>query len=255
VNLLANAKDATEGRSDRLIEVETRFSNGELVLSVTDNGHGIDPSHLETIFEPFFTTKEVNKGTGIGLSLVSTILKEHGGRVEVKSTLGAGTCFTVYLPVKPTTTAVSDDSIPANSVPFPTARKPRKILVVDDEAELREMLKHVLVRKGGAEVMTASGALEALRLIEQGTFDLVISDVKMPTMDGFELHRRLRQLKLTKVPRFMFISGGIDLGPEERLMIERDTDGLLPKPFDLAFILRRVQELFPSELDLVASAG
>jgi two-component system, NtrC family, sensor kinase len=101
LNLLVNAQQAVEasGRPDGRITVNTRRLPEEMLIEVGDNGTGIDPAHLSKLFDPFFTTKEVGEGTGLGLSIVHNIVRAHGGRVEVDSQLGTGTCFRVFLPL------------------------------------------------------------------------------------------------------------------------------------------------------------
>ena len=101
LNLITNAAQATTDDTKGEITVATAVASGSLVrVDVSDNGHGIPESVLPKIFDPFFTTKDVGKGTGLGLSIAYKIVQEHGGRIEVKSKVGQGTTFSVFLPVK-----------------------------------------------------------------------------------------------------------------------------------------------------------
>ncbi len=111
INLISNAKDATEGKTERLVTIEVSGLNNEITIKIEDNGTGIREDLKEKIFEPFFTTKDPNKGTGIGLSLVNNIIKEHGGRIDVGTKLGHGSTFTLILPKKEKILVSSESAI------------------------------------------------------------------------------------------------------------------------------------------------
>ena len=102
LNLLVNAFQAVESarRTDGRVDIRTRRAGNEFLLEVQDNGAGINPENLPRLFDPFFTTKDVGEGTGLGLSISHHIIAAHGGRIEVSSKLGEGTCFRVHLPLK-----------------------------------------------------------------------------------------------------------------------------------------------------------
>jgi two-component system NtrC family sensor kinase len=100
LNLVMNAAEATQSKTDRRVTVSTAVGDGVVLLTVSDNGEGIPPENLAKIFDPFFTTKPDGKGVGLGLAVSFGIIEAHGGDIEVKSTVGEGTTFTVSLPLE-----------------------------------------------------------------------------------------------------------------------------------------------------------
>ena len=202
INLVANARDATRTDGEIGVSVtrryidpatlerqhETELVPGEFAcVTVEDSGRGMDPETVSQVFEPFFTTKGVGEGTGLGLSMVYGIVKQHGGYVAIASELGVGTRVTVHLPLAPA--PAQADEAPA--VPAETRRYGR-ILVVEDEPMLRDLARRALTRKGYDVVVMTDGA-SALRLLEADTprFDLVLTDVVMPKLNGKELADRV----------------------------------------------------------------
>ena len=217
-------------------------------LIVEDTGAGIPPEYLGKIWEPFFTTKEHGKGTGLGLSTVYGIVKQSGGFIFADSELGKGTRFTIYLPVH-------------HGAPGEVAlhAKPREeaaswagggnILLVEDEDSVRLVAERALVR-AGYSVTTASDGDDGLtkvraRLDSGHMFDLVVSDVVMPAMDGPAMARALRQIA-PGLP-VLFMSGYA----EEQLRREIDIENMyfIPKPFSVQQISGKVAEV------LVAAAS
>jgi CheY-like chemotaxis protein len=161
-----------------------------VAVSVEDSGTGIDAETLSRIFEPFFTTKEVNKGTGLGLSQVYGFAKQSGGEVAVESEVGKGSRFTLYLPraegkrAKPTIDATQ-------AAVEPSAR--RSVLLVEDN-ETVGSFAHNLLAELGQDVIWATDAEDALRILEEhrGAFDLVFSDVVMPGINGIDFAQEVR---------------------------------------------------------------
>jgi len=175
-----------------------------VLLRVKDTGSGIDPAIAERIFEPFFTTKPVGQGSGLGLSMVHSIVRSHGGAITVDSALGHGTTFNIYLP---TTTATHADIEPATAMNDKSG-KGQHILCVDDEEALVFLLSRVLERWG----YRVSGYTEphtALAALQSGTtyFDLIITDLSMPGMSGMEFAREA--LRLQPMVPIVMISGYI----------------------------------------------
>jgi CheY-like chemotaxis protein len=160
---------------------------------VEDSGAGIAPEVLPHVFEPFFTTKKLGQGTGLGLSMVYGILKQHGGFVHVESTLGRGTLVQAFLPwVDATPQAESERSAPARD-DHPRAAK---ILLAEDEPAVRSVTRAMLAQRGH-RVTVAENGHEALRLWREhdGDFDLLLTDMMMPGMTGLELIETLRKEK------------------------------------------------------------
>ena len=252
VNLCVNARDAMLGKGDtgkltlatkKITAAQVREMRNAIMpqvdytaLVVTDTGSGIAPDHLGKIFEPFFTTKDLGKGTGLGLSTVYGIVKQSGGFIFADSELGRGTTFSVYLPVHHQSAAAKA------ALPEPI-RQPAaqwsgggRILLVEDEDVVRAVAERALTR-AGFEVTTASDGDEGLeRVSGGGQFDMIVSDVVMPVMDGPSMIRAVRQLR-PGIP-VLFMSGYA----EEQLRSELDLDNVefLPKPFTVQQITDKV---------------
>ncbi len=250
MNLVVNARDAMAGKLDghakltlstrRVTADAVRAMRSEIIpqgdytaLVVEDSGSGIAPEHLGKIFEPFFTTKEQGRGTGLGLSTVYGIVKQSGGFIFADSEPGRGTKFTVYLPVHhgdPGVVAV------AKAEPKTAWAGGGRVLLVEDEDTVRAVAERALTRAGYA-VTTASDGEEGLELVQAGgEFDLVVSDVVMPVMDGPAMAKAIRSLH-PQMP-VLFMSGYA----EEQLRKEIHLDGVhfLPKPFSVQQISDKV---------------
>lgn len=204
LNLCVNARDAMpEGGRLTLAAKNVRLPEEEaglkpeanagpyVLLRVSDTGHGIPPAILDRIFDPFFTTKEHGKGTGLGLSTVLGIVKSHGGFVRVESQVALGSTFEAYLPAVPEAEPLPDAATPATLA----QGRGELILVVDDEAAIRETTRRILERHGYS-VVAAAGGREALALYQQRheAIKLVLTDLMMPGMDGLALSRGLLTL-------------------------------------------------------------
>jgi signal transduction histidine kinase len=194
LNLAVNARDAMSGQGT--LTITTRNDGNDVVLEVADDGAGMDDETCARLFEPFFTTKDIGLGTGLGLSTVYGIVTQSGGSIDVRSEPGLGARFTIRLPF---TTAGVEEPVPAE--PRPAGGRER-ILVVDDEKVVRELLAQML-REQGYEVEVAGSARDARAL--GGRWDLLLTDVVMPEMSGYELAGRA--LELRPALRTMFMSG------------------------------------------------
>lgn len=258
VNLAVNARDAMQARGDgfgrltlatrRVSSDEVRAMRSEIIpagdytaLIVEDTGGGIPPEHLGKIWEPFFTTKETGKGTGLGLSTVYGIVKQSGGFIFADSEVGRGTRFTVYFPV--------DHGAAAEMVLPPSAPAPRqwagggRILLVEDEAPVRMVAMRALTRQG-YEVVEARDGEEGLEIVQGGErFDLVVSDVVMPSMDGPAMAREIRKI-VPDMP-LLFMSGYAE--EQLRKEIGLAQSWFMPKPFS-------VQQLSEQVADVLARA-
>jgi two-component system cell cycle sensor histidine kinase/response regulator CckA len=241
VNLAVNARDAMPDGGTLTLQTfavsasDVRRMNRDIMppveyaaLSVTDTGTGIPADVLGKIFEPFFTTKEVGKGTGLGLSTVYGIVKQSNGFIFADSEPGRGTSFIIYLPVH---------KVEAQLDPAPVQPKERpaelwgtgSILLVEDEAMVRAVAERALTRQG-YQVTTAGNGEEALERLDAGeTFDLLISDVVMPTMDGPTLVRHARE-RYPELP-ILFMSGYAE--EQLRKSIDIPNVAFLPKPFSV----------------------
>ena len=259
INLAVNARDAmprggTLSVKTKNISLEESraiirdpMPAGEYVLcEVSDTGSGIAPEIVEKIWEPFFSTKEVGKGTGLGLSTVYGIVKQTGGFIFCHSVVGKGTTFSIYLPrhypteIEIAAAAVKDE-VKARRSDF-TGKG--RILLVEDEDAVRAFAIRALTSRGYTVVEADSGE-SALEVMEAQTepFDLILSDVVMPEMDGPTMLRELRKRGVkTKV---VFVSGYAEDAFEKNL--EGQTDfAFLPKPFSLKQLVEKVKEVMES---------
>ena len=208
-----------------------------ILLEVADSGIGIAPPILKRIFEPFFTTKGVNVGNGLGLALVHGIVMDVGGAIDVASTPGSGSTFTVYLP---RTGDVSDANLEPENHRSPRGHGER-ILVVDDEEPLVRLTTERLVQLGyqAAGFTSSAAAIEAFRADPNG-FDAVITDERMPQISGSQVIREVRAIRRT-IP-ILLVSGYVG-GMVTSRAYNEGADEVLKKPLseqDLAAGLARV---------------
>ena len=204
-NLVHNALQALNDKAGpRRLTVSTGYTgNGTLHLNVTDNGPGVPVELRGRIFEPFFTTKAPGAGTGIGLSLCLASIAAHGGTIAVAETPGGGATFVVELPVRSAgPAAAGSGKIDQERAPMPR----RRILVVDDEPEIAATLAEML-QDAGHWVETAENGRQALDRLDAGAFDLILSDLRMPVMDGPALYAALRARHPALLGRIAFITG------------------------------------------------
>jgi PAS domain S-box-containing protein len=254
INLSVNARDAIlhKGGSGGTLsfeidtvhgrELRTKFSrisdDDFVVLRVIDDGSGMNEETVQHIFEPFYTTKERGKGTGLGLSIVHGIVKNHNGMIDVESVVDKGTTFTLYFPLTHIVDRRSSESVitAATTVVLPAA--PSTILVVDDESELRMMLKDIL-ESDGFTILTASNGNEAKELFAENAaaISLIVSDLGMPVCDGLQLYRHIRSMSPT-IP-FVMSTGYSNRESRDELDAS-GVDGILMKPFKVEQILEMV---------------
>lgn len=202
MNLCVNARDAMPNGGELIISAENlrldkqyALTNSQIdlgnyiLITVTDTGKGIDPEIIDRIFEPFFTTKEPGRGTGLGLSTVMSIIKNHGGTIEVKSDRRSGTQFQIYLPASE---ASATENATDENLPYGAGET---ILVVDDEAPIREVTRATL-ETFNYQVITASDGLEAIAVYAQQPQEIkvVLMDLNMPEMDGLTAMRGLKKI-------------------------------------------------------------
>ena len=240
LNLLINAEQAlVTVDPPRTIAVRSRADERDARLEIADSGPGI-PTELRTrIFDPFFTTKPEGVGTGLGLSICYGVARDHGGRIWVESEPGGGARFCVTLPRDQREEARDPGATPE---PAPTAATGRlAVLVVDDEASLREALLRFLQRRNIHAEGVADG-WEAIRLLEHRDFDVIISDVRMPGMSGREFLERLRRDRPELLARLVFSTGDAFTSETATLLKESGVP-TVAKPFDFAILERVVREV------------
>jgi len=251
VNLLVNARDAIDihGQirvklrqekinSARCHSCKQSFSGNFVVLSVSDNGEGIDSNYLEKIFELFFTSKEIGKGTGIGLSMVHSIVHESRGHVSVESVVGEGTTFKLFFPVSNLKEKIPEDNIYENTHTERIEGK-QTIMIVDDELSLAEYLD-VLLTENGYQTkvfIDSQKALQELQLAPNG-YDLVITDQAMPNMTGIEMAEQMMLLR-PNLP--IIICSGNILHPDDFLK-RINVRKVLQKPVAAVELLHAVKK-------------
>jgi CheY-like chemotaxis protein len=249
LNLCVNARDAIPNGgairfSTSLLtkeQVPQKFSPIEqdryLTLEVVDSGTGMSEETAKRIFEPFFTTKEVGKGTGLGLAVLYGVVKSHGGFVDVQSTPGLGTTFTLYLPV---TSAAAGKKMGTEESVEKIRGGSETILLIEDEMPLATIVIDLLREKGYRVYFAAEGK-EAMETFaeHQAEIALVVSDIGLPKLSGIEVAKRIRETK-PNLP-LILASGYID--PGIRKEIEAlSLSAVVQKPYDSAELLLKIRE-------------
>jgi CheY-like chemotaxis protein len=244
VNLVTNAQQALrETTTPRQLTLNTRYdpSRTRLTFEVVDTGPGIPLALQGRIFEPFFTTKPPGIGTGLGLSLCRGILEGHGGTISMTSAPGQGATFRIELPTerKPETVPA-----PPDLEALPLVRG-QTILVIDDEPSLAQGLARLL-RRDGYTVDTVDNGRLALDQLQERTYDLILSDLRMPELDGPGLYRALAQQYPHLLRRFIFLTGDT-LSPETLAFFAQHGVPRLTKPFTVAEVRRAIQQALHAE--------
>jgi signal transduction histidine kinase/ActR/RegA family two-component response regulator len=242
MNLCINARDAMPGGGVLRIRTEVvpacadATADGNpgpwVAISVTDSGSGMPPDVVERVFEPFYTTKPDRAGTGLGLAVVFSIVRQHGGSISCQSTVGEGTTFRILLPV----------AREREPNPLPLLASPRagsgRILVADDDIDIRETVGRILDSAGYSTVAVADGN-EACAALRNERFDLAFLDVVMPGPTCHDLVSRLRAIR----PEVrILLSSGYAAEADVLRLAQDQCSGLLVKPFAFAELMRAVRD-------------
>ncbi len=248
MNLCVNARDAMpKGGSLRItaenvlldeqyVKMNSEAKTGPHVLMrISDTGTGIPQAVIEKIFDPFFTTKEVGKGTGLGLSTARTIIKNHGGFIRIYSEVGKGTSFNVFLPALPSPKTVQSEK---EKTTIPMGRG-ETILIIDDEASVREIMNEAL-RAFGYETLLAADGAEAIvaYTIHKERVAIVLTDMAMPIMDGTATIRALK--KIDPKVKIIVSSGLPEHGNNPEAL---QCEAFLHKPFTTQQLLETLQRV------------
>lgn len=237
MNLISNARDALLSKSGGTIRIETANEGKNLIFKIKDNGCGIEKKNLDKIFITFFTTKGVGQGTGLGLTITQDIIKEMNGSITVESEIGVGTTFTLRIPA---VEKVEPEQV-ARSTSMQQAQLSGKVLVVDDEESLLDILRKMLQKFGLTVDVAANGAV-ALEQISKANYDLIMTDLRMPLMNGDDLIRRASTI-VPKNTRFILITGSTEYNIED--LQEQKSVKVLNKPFTRQTVYEAVKECFP----------
>ncbi len=261
MNLCTNAYQAMEGRHGILTVKLSRTTSvpehacicetdmGPLTanrewahLEVSDTGVGIPPEIVERVFEPYFTTKKRGEGTGLGLALVHSIVKQAQGHIILDTKIGKGTKVNIYLPIAKETNSSEDLFLPE----FSKMRHEERIMVIDDEEAISSAIKAFL-EIAGFNVQAYSNPSDALAVFSQKSkmFDIIITDMTMPGMTGVELARKIKQLR----PDIPIILNTGYADEEVRAVAETaGIDCFLSKPLRFNVLLQQVKKVLNSEL-------
>lgn len=248
VNLLVNAAHsiAPGNMDNNHVHIGVRTAeDGRALVEIRDTGAGIPSETLSRIFDPFFTTKASGMGTGLGLAICQGIVKALGGDIRVTSAVGRGTTFSILLNPAPPEAAEDKSAgvTPVLDVP------PARLLLIDDELTLLRAMQRILEDEGHQVVALHNAALALAQLDAGETFDLILSDLMMPTMTGMEFYKLLCQRHPAMAPRVIFTTGGA-VTPQVASFLESITNPRLEKPFKVAQLsdaVRRALVSYPPD--------
>jgi two-component system NtrC family sensor kinase len=231
-NVIKNAEQAmTDAHGGGKLTVMTQGSDDGARISIADDGPGIPVEIQRRIFDPFFTTKDAGEGTGLGLTICYGIIDEHGGRIWTENRPEGGSVFNIELPVGVEEEREAPAGSGSGSSAAASAVSGRRVLVVDDEMSIRQLLSEILTLDQHS-VAVASSGIEAADLAERESFDVIITDMKMPGMDGAAFYRQVRQRDPQQARRIIFITGDT-VSPDTRAFLQRVSNPVLSKPFKI----------------------
>jgi signal transduction histidine kinase/CheY-like chemotaxis protein len=237
LNLVSNAAHAMKSSHGHgVLTVRTTRHGDEVNVEVTDSGPGIPAEHLGNIFDPFFTTKPTGEGTGLGLSLALGIITEHGGRLTAANVPGSGARFVISLPLG------EHSTVAASPAPqMPSSVHGARVLIVDDEDNLRRILCDVLSASGHRVDEAATGR-EAIARIEREDYDFIALDLRLPDIHGSAVWRRVLERGRDTASRVIFITGDT-MSPEAQKFLEEAERPVLRKPFTVDMIQKTIAQV------------
>jgi PAS domain S-box-containing protein len=244
LNLLTNARDALSESDDKFIKLVLDQDDSMCIITVTDRGHGIEADLIDSIFQPFFTTKASRQGSGIGLAVCKRFVEECDGTIVVDSSPGVGTRFEIRFPVAETEVRAKEERPQRVQAPR-HVRLSGNVLLAEDESELRDYLTGVLQNAGLQVTAVENGELawDCYRNAET-PFSLVLTDLKMPGMDGVELLTRVsKNGEDASVPVRIGITGDITVGVKKEDPVYSVSDVLIYKPVTSGNLLQVLSSL------------
>jgi PAS domain S-box-containing protein len=240
INLINNARDAlVTDQGAGTLTIRTYNTGTTIMIEFEDTGPGIPDEIINRIFEPFFTTKETGKGTGLGLSMAYGIIGEHGGTISVVSKPGKGARFTISVPIA----SVEEVAVAEREYP-PGEQRPHastSILVVEDEDNLAQFISEALSDEG-YHVTCCNNGKAAIEKLEKHTYDLIISDMKMPGMSGVELYQYIHKHHPKMTQKVLFMTGDV-LGKDTQDFLTIAGHNYIEKPFEIVKLLQAIRRI------------
>jgi len=250
-NLIMNAADAVDGTGTISIGTASKYldqplrryssiKTGEYVCAtIADTGHGISSEHLPKIFDPFFSTKTADqgRGTGLGLSVVHSVVEDHRGYIDIETGIGTGTTVSLYLPICRDARSVAENS---DSL---AKGQGEHILVVDDDATQREVMTEIL-RQLNYNVSTAPSGEDAIRLIADDPRDLILLDMVMGGIDGAET---LQEIRRSNPDQRVILLSGFAATDRVALAMENGAAEFLPKPVSPSALSKAINRVIRGE--------
>jgi PAS domain S-box-containing protein len=243
LNIIINAEQAmkTSPRRGKLT-ITTEQVAERIIISIRDNGPGIPEEIMDELFDPFFTTKDNHSGMGLGLNISRDIIKEHSGEIRVWSKPDHGAMFIIDLPI--VSDAIKDEADePANAEHKEAAGA--RILVVDDEPHICRALDRLLTSKGH-HVETTSSPLQALEMLRDRRYDLILLDLRMPDMSGIELYERIGIISPSMQRKVICVTGDVVSSQNEAFLHETGIP-CVAKPFGVNELMRQVKQVLEGE--------
>jgi PAS domain S-box-containing protein len=250
-NMVLNAAQAMDDwkGTRRVIIRSRRDENNHVLVSFADTGPGVPPEIRSRIFEPFFTTKHNKGGTGVGLSLCLNIIASHGGQLLLEDTPGGGATFIVLLPMAESSSETSQLLIQSPHV-LPDKLS---ILIVDDEFEIAQTLADLLEPEGYKTDIAANGSI-ALQKLHRSSYDIIISDLRMPVMDGPALYESLRRELPSYLNKIVYVTGDT-LSSNVQAFLSEYAVPVVEKPYRLNDVLKAMASLLKPDLNNVTIAS
>jgi PAS domain S-box-containing protein len=247
-NILLNAEQAVSATRDSgTVKISLSHADDNLIVVFADDGPGIPREIVDKIYDPFFTTKRPGGGSGLGLTICLGVIKDHGGRIEVESPQAGGATFRIVLPAveKRLPEPALASGVGRAATAAPSALRGRKLLIVDDEESIREIVQEGLLARGSI-VESAGSSEEALSLLAANTYEVVLCDFNLPGLNGEQLFERLRAQAGISTPRFIFMTGDL-LEPSTIASFTASGAHVLQKPFHIAALATLLSELLQEQ--------
>ena len=253
MNLLSNAKDSIiehdpeEGGNIKISTINQSSEN--ILIIVRDNGMGISEENQNKIYDTFFTTKDVGKGSGMGLSISLSIIKEMSGEIYMESRLGKGAKFEISLPL--CSSECEDQTLEEMMASANLSKLHGRVLLVEDEVDIREAAESMLL-EAGMRVVTAGDGVQALERLKREQFDAIVTDLKMPNMSGEELILNIiNNTSLDSTPIIVTTGGDFECSETDRKRICERIFKLIPKPYNQCLLEEILEEILTKK-DLAA---